>query len=169
GKKALTREEIQKNQGQRKTRKITIESYEMAEAERKESAVQRAGSLPPSGGEKRRGRKGKELRRCGDSLDQQALESDRPPSSDDALDDTMSVSLPFRSGNPFVEVTEGILHFYKKKNTDTATEKTTLSSEMLCMLRVPALITSRDLLSFIAPCAPDIQHVRIIRDSTPDE
>uniref|UniRef100_T1J2K9 BRCA1-associated protein n=1 Tax=Strigamia maritima TaxID=126957 RepID=T1J2K9_STRMM len=74
----------------------------------------------------------------------------------------------FFSGNPFVEVTKGILHLYKE-NKMTSLNDDVPRSEMLCMLSVPAAMTSHDLLQFTAPCSPDVEHMRIIRDSTPNQ
>ena len=94
----------------------------------------------------------------------------------------------FFSGNPFIEVTEGILHLYKEdksspapglkgllqsgSSTDRDTVDTVLPggrSDMVCMLAVPAVLTSHDLLNFIAPCSPDIRSIRIVRDKTPNQ
>lgn len=74
----------------------------------------------------------------------------------------------FVSGNPMVDVTHGILHLYKE-NTKTSLDETELRSEMLCMLAVPTSMTLHDLLQFTAPCYSVIQHMRIIRDPTPNQ
>ncbi|XP_042886003.1 BRCA1-associated protein-like [Penaeus japonicus] len=74
----------------------------------------------------------------------------------------------FVSGNPMVDVTHGILHLYKE-NTKTSLEETESRSEMLCMLAVPTCMTIHDLLQFTAPCYSEIQHMRIIRDPTPNQ
>ncbi|VDP09369.1 unnamed protein product [Heligmosomoides polygyrus] len=60
-------------------------------------------------------------------------------------------------GNPFVEKTEGILHFFKYNDERLGRE---VHCRMLCMLAVPSQITLRELLLFI---------VKVIRDSTPNE
>lgn len=73
---------------------------------------------------------------------------------------------PYFSGNPSVEVTKGILHLYKIN--DEHSESNTALSDMLCMLSVPAKMSCTDLLNFIAPLAKLIEHIRIIRDSTPN-
>lgn len=39
----------------------------------------------------------------------------------------------------------------------------------LCLIGVPASMTCNDLLTFIAPCHAEISHVRIVRDSTPNQ
>ncbi|KZC04189.1 PREDICTED: BRCA1-associated protein [Dufourea novaeangliae] len=74
----------------------------------------------------------------------------------------------FISGNPFVEVTKGIIHLYKEnKLTDIrqAAERT----QTLCILSVPATMTCHDLLRFTAPCHQDIRHFRILRDGSPNQ
>lgn len=70
---------------------------------------------------------------------------------------------PYFSGNPAVETTEGILHLYKVNETQTSPK-----SDLLCMLLVPAKMSSTDLLNFISPYRNHIQHIRIIRDPTPN-
>lgn len=40
---------------------------------------------------------------------------------------------------------------------------------MLCLLAVPATLNCHDLLNFVAPCHSTIQHIRIIRDGTPNQ
>lgn len=42
-------------------------------------------------------------------------------------------------------------------------------SEMLLMLAVPASTSCRDLLQFVAPFQADIEHIKIIRDSIPNQ
>jgi BRCA1-associated protein len=89
-------------------------------------------------------------------------------------DTTATTKRSFFSGNPFVEVTEGILHLYKEDKSSPApggpsSEQKGGRSEMVCMLAVPAVLTSRDLLNFVAPCSPDIKNVRIVRDKTPNQ
>ncbi|XP_045609379.1 BRCA1-associated protein isoform X2 [Procambarus clarkii] len=74
----------------------------------------------------------------------------------------------FVSGNPMVDVAHGILHLYKE-NTKTSLDETDSRSEMLCMLAVPTSMTIHDLLQFTAPCYSVIQHMRIIRDPTPNQ
>ncbi|XP_078047757.1 BRCA1-associated protein isoform X2 [Augochlora pura] len=74
----------------------------------------------------------------------------------------------FISGNPFVEVTKGIIHLYKEnKLTDIrqAAERT----QTICILAVPATMTCHDLLRFTAPCHQDIRHFRILRDGSPNQ
>lgn len=102
----------------------------------------------------------------------------------------------FFSGNPFVEVTKGIIHIYKRKwvvhraasgqlsmarcspyRTTSCflclhSERTEIAdglSKTLCLLSVPATLNCHDLLNFVAPCHPTLQHIRIIRDGTPNQ
>ena len=42
-------------------------------------------------------------------------------------------------------------------------------SEMLCMLGVPAMVTSRELLQFLAPVSDSVAQMRIIRQQTPNQ
>ncbi|KAJ1524015.1 hypothetical protein ONE63_010558 [Megalurothrips usitatus] len=74
----------------------------------------------------------------------------------------------FISGNPFVEVTKGILHLYKE-NSLTDMETASELSQTLCLLAVPATMTCHDLLTFTAACHADIRNVRVIRDGTPNQ
>lgn len=80
----------------------------------------------------------------------------------------ISNQINFFSGNPFVEVTKGILHLYKE-NQMTSLRDDVARSQMICVLAVPAQMTSHDLLQFTAPCSPGIEHLRIIRDATPNQ
>lgn len=75
--------------------------------------------------------------------------------------------VPYFSGNPSVEVTKGILHLFKLNDPPSLGENVP-RGELLCMLSVPAKMTCPDLLNFIAPFGKNIEHVRIIRDSTPN-
>ncbi|EZA54648.1 BRCA1-associated protein [Ooceraea biroi] len=76
--------------------------------------------------------------------------------------------ISFISGNPFVEVTKGILHLFKE---DELTEMRCAAdrSHTICILSVPATMTCHDLLTFTAACHQDIQHFRILRDGSPNQ
>ncbi|KAM3718338.1 BRCA1-associated protein [Dirofilaria immitis] len=76
-------------------------------------------------------------------------------------------NISFFSGNPFVEKTSGILHFYKKKETSSAVDKNDCS--ILCMLGVPSILSCRELLRFVAPSSQYITAMKVIRDSTPNQ
>ena len=51
----------------------------------------------------------------------------------------------------------------------TSLDEGTERSEMICMMSVPAKMAIHDLLQFTAACYPDIERMRIIRDSTPNQ
>ncbi|KHN71162.1 putative RING finger protein EEED8.16 [Toxocara canis] len=74
--------------------------------------------------------------------------------------------MSYFSGNPFVEKTTGILHFYKHNETGLAQSA---NCSMLCMLGVPSLITCRELLKFVSPSLQSISAMKIIRDMTPNQ
>lgn len=42
-------------------------------------------------------------------------------------------------------------------------------SAMLCVLSVPTTMTSHDLMKFVAPFNDVMEHMKIIRDSTPNQ
>ncbi|XP_043199621.1 BRCA1-associated protein-like [Amphibalanus amphitrite] len=92
----------------------------------------------------------------------------RPSKEGTPADEPALEQKPFISGNPFVEVTKGLLHLYKE-NAMTSLEEGTERSEMICMMSVPAKMAIHDLLQFTAACYPDIERMRIIRDSTPNQ
>nr|XP_022905932.1 BRCA1-associated protein-like [Onthophagus taurus] len=70
----------------------------------------------------------------------------------------------FFSGNPFVELTKGILHLYKEDALSSSAEALTL-----CILGVPNSMTCHDLLNYTAPCHAEIAHIRVLRDTTPNQ
>lgn len=70
----------------------------------------------------------------------------------------------FFSGNPFVEITKGILHLYKEDVLSSKDEALTL-----CLLGVPNSMTCHDLLGFTAPCHSEISHIRVLRDNLPNQ
>lgn len=81
---------------------------------------------------------------------------------------SVPVSLTFFSGNPTVETTEGIIHLYKENELVPESEDTVRRGELICMLRVPTTLTSLDIIQFIKPVAQWLEHVKIIRDATPN-
>ncbi|XP_078523568.1 BRCA1-associated protein [Lissotriton helveticus] len=89
-----------------------------------------------------------------------------------AVPDSPSKQLPdqisFFSGNPSVEIVHGIMHLYKT-NKMTSLKEDVRRSAMLCILTVPATMTSHDLMKFTAPFYEVIEHMKIIRDSTPNQ
>ncbi|XP_039628127.1 BRCA1-associated protein isoform X1 [Polypterus senegalus] len=86
--------------------------------------------------------------------------------------DSPSKELPdqisFFSGNPSVEIVHGIMHLYKTNKMTSLTEDVRRSA-MLCILAVPATMTSHDLMKFVAPFNDVMEHMKIIRDSTPNQ
>ncbi|KAK0183329.1 hypothetical protein PV327_001380 [Microctonus hyperodae] len=74
----------------------------------------------------------------------------------------------FISGNPFVEVTKGILHLYKEDEL-TEIHRAANKVHTICILSVPATMTCHDLLTFTAACHQDIQHFRILQDNNPNQ
>ncbi|KAF5284146.1 hypothetical protein FQR65_LT00146 [Abscondita terminalis] len=76
----------------------------------------------------------------------------------------VSGEIGFFSGNPFLEITKGILHLYKEDALSKREEVLTL-----CLLGVPNSMTCHDLLAFTAPCHGEIAHIRVIRDSSPNQ
>ncbi|XP_063470537.1 BRCA1-associated protein isoform X3 [Symphalangus syndactylus] len=89
-----------------------------------------------------------------------------------AAPDSPSKQLPdqisFFSGNPSVEIVHGIMHLYKT-NKMTSLKEDVQRSAMLCILTVPAAMTSHDLMKFVAPFNEVIEQMKIIRDSTPNQ
>ncbi|XP_060049055.1 BRCA1-associated protein isoform X2 [Erinaceus europaeus] len=87
-----------------------------------------------------------------------------PDSPSKLLPDQIS----FFSGNPSVEIVHGIMHLYKT-NKMTSLKEDVRRSAMLCILTVPATMTSHDLMKFVAPFNEVIEQMKIIRDSTPNQ
>ncbi|XP_072514314.1 BRCA1-associated protein [Salminus brasiliensis] len=87
-----------------------------------------------------------------------------PESPSKQLPDQIS----FYSGNPSVEIVHGIMHLYKTNKMTSLTEDVRRSA-MLCVLTVPTTMTSHDLMKFVAPFNDVMEHMKIIRDSTPNQ
>jgi BRCA1-associated protein len=75
---------------------------------------------------------------------------------------SMDDRINFISGNPFVEVTKGVIHLYKLSEPVPDTE-------MMAMLGVPAKHKTPDLLQLTAPCHQDLEYIRIIHDGSPNQ
>ncbi|XP_012250840.2 BRCA1-associated protein isoform X2 [Athalia rosae] len=148
-----------KMRGRREPKDVTVESYA--------SVTERPNPLFPSRGPEK-------------SNSSTRVHSEETHSSNSALnagpgesDGATARSSPpdqinFFSGNPFVEVTKGILHLFKEDELiemHLAAER----SHCICILSVPATMTCHDLLIFTAACHQDIQHFRIIRDGSPNQ
>ncbi|XP_042589206.1 BRCA1-associated protein-like [Cyprinus carpio] len=91
-------------------------------------------------------------------------ESVTPDSPSKQLPDQIS----FFSGNPSVEIVHGIMHLYKTNKMTSLTEDVRRSA-MLCILTVPTTMTSHDLMKFVAPFNDVMEHMKIIRDSMPNQ
>uniref|UniRef100_A0A8C4WUR0 BRCA1 associated protein n=1 Tax=Eptatretus burgeri TaxID=7764 RepID=A0A8C4WUR0_EPTBU len=76
--------------------------------------------------------------------------------------------VPFYSGNPAVETVHGIMHLYKTSQPVPLSGPARRSC-LLAMLSVPAWASSRELLSFLAPVADSLRHLKVVRDSTPNQ
>ncbi|XP_076842796.1 BRCA1-associated protein [Brachyhypopomus gauderio] len=108
--------------------------------------------------------------------EKQALESSEDGNSGMKDGDPESSSPPkqlpdqisFFSGNPSVEIVHGIMHLYKTNKMTSLTEEVRRSA-MLCVLTVPTTMTSHDLMKFVAPFNDVMEHMKIIRDSTPNQ
>ncbi|XP_031157094.1 BRCA1-associated protein [Sander lucioperca] len=89
-----------------------------------------------------------------------------------ATPDSPSKQLPdqisFFSGNPSVEIVHGIMHLYKTNKMTSLTEDVRRSA-MVCILTVPATMTSHDLMKLLAPFNDVMEHMKIIRDPTPNQ
>lgn len=76
-------------------------------------------------------------------------------------------TINFVSGNPFVEVTKGVIHLFKE-NDLTDIENAAARSQTVCILSVPSLMCCQDLLSFTAAYHSELKHVRIVKGSSPN-
>ncbi|GAV08742.1 hypothetical protein RvY_18393 [Ramazzottius varieornatus] len=74
----------------------------------------------------------------------------------------------FYYGNPSVEMVKGVLHLFRE-NERTSLKPNVARSSLLCMLAVPAYLSTHDLLRFAAPFAAEIERLKIIRDQTPNQ
>ena len=77
--------------------------------------------------------------------------------------------IPFSSGNPSVETTEGIIHLYKHEDIDMTHSNDEPNSEMICFIGVPSKMTSHDVIQFLAPVEGWIELIKVIRDNTPNQ
>ncbi|KAM4720535.1 BRCA1-associated protein isoform 2-T2 [Anableps anableps] len=119
---------------------------------------------PSSGGEE--GSSALQDARTETSVSQEtsATSQTAPDSPSKQLPDQIS----FFSGNPSVEIVHGIMHLYKTNKMTSLTEDVRRSA-MVCILTVPATMTSHDLMKLMAPFNDVMEHMKIIRDSTPNQ
>ena len=95
-------------------------------------------------------------------------ENSRGQSITSSVEEQRESIINFVSGNPFVEVTKGILHLYKENET-TSLDEGVLRSQMLCMIGVPAKHKTLDLLQFTAACHTELEMMRVIHDGSPNQ
>jgi len=79
--------------------------------------------------------------------------------------------IDFFSGNPSVEVTNGVIHLYRDNKIELHDYHSLpkKQSAMVCVLAVPATMTVYDFIKFTNPCQKSITNMRIIRDSSPNK
>jgi len=84
---------------------------------------------------------------------------------------SMDDKINFISGNPFVEVTKGIIHLFKQSLlAGTSSQQTpAVDTEMMCMYGVPAKHKTPDLLQLTAPCHQDLEYMRVVHDGSPNQ
>lgn len=128
---------VKEQRGQRKPRDIKIETYTNRFVE-----TESCGVLPKNSREN-------------------TPQDEQTPTVTDSIGE-----INFFLGNPFVEVTKGLLHFYKSNDR---TELQEGISKSLCLLAVPTSLSCHDILNFVAPCHAVLQHVRIIQDGSPNQ
>ncbi|CAI5667633.1 BRCA1-associated protein isoform X2 [Oreochromis niloticus] len=123
---------------------------------------------PNTGGREERN---SEVQDAKTGVDSQEGAEDRRFVTGTALD-SPSKQLPdqisFFSGNPSVEIIHGIMHLYKTNKMTSLTEDVRRSA-MVCIITVPATMTSHDLMKLVAPFNDVMEHMKIIRDSTPNQ
>lgn len=86
--------------------------------------------------------------------------------SGSARSDAPPVHVPYYSGNPLTEKTEGIMHFYKY-NDDKLIRAA--QCRMLCMYAVPAQVEVREIVSFMCISLPMITSIKVVRDPAPNQ
>lgn len=92
--------------------------------------------------------------------------------------------IAYMFGNPTVDLVKGFIHIYKSCNLTEFDEKlidsssyeaidsiqlTQKRSEMLCMIGVPNSVTCNELLDFVMPFNENMQFMRILRDTHPNQ
>jgi BRCA1-associated protein len=87
-----------------------------------------------------------------------------------SMQDDKVDKIEFFSGNPSVEVSNGIIHLYRDDKFDLHDHfsKPAKRSDMVCVMAVPANMPIADFVSFTGPCQKNITNMRIIRDSSPN-
>ncbi|CAH0548973.1 unnamed protein product [Brassicogethes aeneus] len=144
--------------------------------DKKKETESRGAEAAPQGGDKNKGRGSRKARDISVETFPSRLEGPRedwgilplcsrettPLTDKDPYEEKSEIG--FFSGNPFVETTKGILHLYKEDVMSSRAEALTL-----CIIGVPTSMTCHDVLAFTAPCHADIAHIRVLRDSSPNQ
>eukprot|EP01091_Cochliopodium_minus_P018632 TRINITY_DN7612_c0_g1_i1.p1 TRINITY_DN7612_c0_g1~~TRINITY_DN7612_c0_g1_i1.p1 ORF type:complete len:563 (-),score=153.80 TRINITY_DN7612_c0_g1_i1:26-1714(-) len=86
-------------------------------------------------------------------------------SSDSNLNNMM---ISFSSGNPTIEIINGILHLYKDKNSEiTNYSLPEKRSDIICCYAVPSKIGTDEFIKFIGAFTKIINVMRVVRDKSP--
>jgi len=149
-----------KDRGERKPSDIMIETFkhpgDESWAERASASLMRKSSSKSK--ENTPFRDAKECSPAGGS----SCSKESTPSDCSKRSLSFDDKINFISGNPEVEVTKGIIHLFKQ-NVNI------IDTEMMCMLGVPAKHKTPDLLQLTAACHQDLEFIRIVHDSSPNQ
>lgn len=157
-----------KDRGERKASDIMVETFrspgdetwaEKAAASLVRKSSSKSKESTPAREETGDKRKSKESSPAGASS---ACSKESTPSDCSKRSLNFDDKINFISGNPEVEVTKGIIHLFKQNVAEVETE-------MMCMLGVPAKHKTPDLLQLTAACHQDLQFIRIVHDSSPNQ
>jgi len=157
-----------KDRGERKPSDIMVETYRNPGAETwaerasaslmRKSSSKTKESTPSSMDSESDRRKSKESSPAGAS----ACSKESTPSECSKRSLSFDDKINFISGNPEVEVTKGVIHLFKQNMTE-------INTEMMCMLGVPSKHKTPDLLQLTAACHQDLEFIRIVHDSSPNQ
>ena len=78
------------------------------------------------------------------------------------------IAIQYHSGNPFVEMTKGVLHYYKETQLRSHKDECE-RSQLILILQVPISMSYNELLQFTGPVNSTIERMRIIRDTRPNQ
>lgn len=141
------------NRGCRQVKDISIETYTSSENNANASLLNQVISKKSSKSKK------------AENISKVAVNIQSNEKTKNNVVDLRMEPITFVSGNPFVEVTKGILHLYKEDKL-TNIDHELFDSQIVCILAVPATMTCHDLLTYTAACHNNVQHIRIIRDGS---
>ncbi len=116
-----------KSRGRRQMAEVTVQTFTGDDL----GAAKEEASATASGAEAVAATKGEESKKSSKESTPASTASSKDSSAKDGSD---SGCLNFVSGNPFVEVTKGVLHLYKENET-TSLEEGVIRSQMLCKTR----------------------------------